>query len=186
MKRFVVVAAAIVLLCIVGVALQWRGRTTAELHPAKAAIEPPARIIESETASPSTASIIAPDEDATPAPNVVADRPRLLEATAAPAQIRAGEKNPALQSAYKSVREYQRVFHQNPVGNNTEITRTLAGKNPRSTSFLPASAKLNERGELVDAWDQPLFFHQISATNMEVRSAGADHVMWTPDDEILH
>jgi hypothetical protein len=70
------------------------------------------------------------------------------------------------------------------VGSNAEITRALAGKNPRAVRYLPASAHVNKDGELTDRWNQPLMFHQISGTIMEIRSAGPDHVMWTADDEV--
>jgi hypothetical protein len=42
--------------------------------------------------------------------------------------------------------------------------------------------RINARGELVDYWGTPFFFHQLSGTEMEIRSAGPDRVMWTVDD----
>lgn len=81
--------------------------------------------------------------------------------------------------------DYRRMFRENPVGNNAEITRSLLGKNPRELRFLPNQARVNSKGELTDRWDQPLFFHQISGTAMEIRSAGPDHIMWNQDDEVL-
>jgi hypothetical protein len=42
--------------------------------------------------------------------------------------------------------------------------------------------RINEKGELVDAWGTPFFFHQLSGSEMEIRSAGPDKVMWTDDD----
>ena len=35
---------------------------------------------------------------------------------------------------------------------------------------------------MVDGYGSPLFFHQISGREMEIRSAGADRKMWTFDD----
>lgn len=113
-----------------------------------------------------------------------ADRPRFVSG-AAPGQRRSGENNVALQHAQQGLRDYRQTFHQNPVGTNAEITRHLLGKNSRRTRFLPDAAHINSKGELTDRWDQPLFFHQISARLMEVRSAGPDHVMWNGDDEVL-
>ena len=46
-------------------------------------------------------------------------------------------------------------------------------------------ARVNARGELVDNWDTPYFFHQLSRTEMEIRSAGPDRRMWTADDLVL-
>ena len=91
----------------------------------------------------------------------------------------------ALQNATSALRDYQQVFHENPVGSNAEITAKLLGKNARNRRYLPVDAHINSKGELTDRWNEPPFFHQISATVMEVRSAGPDHVMWNADDEVL-
>jgi hypothetical protein len=37
----------------------------------------------------------------------------------------------------------------------------------------------------VDRWDTPYFFHQMSASHMEVRSAGPDKMLWTSDDIVV-
>jgi hypothetical protein len=34
----------------------------------------------------------------------------------------------------------------------------------------------------VDRWGEPLYFHAISRDRLEIRSAGPDKIMWTPDD----
>ncbi|MDB6020553.1 MAG: hypothetical protein JWQ04_410, partial [Pedosphaera sp.] len=72
----------------------------------------------------------------------------------------------------------------NPVGTNAEITSALNGNNPKQTVFIDPQAglRINGQGELVDAWGTPLFFHQLSGTEMEIRSAGPDKQMWTLDD----
>ncbi len=113
------------------------------------------------------------------------NRPHLAGKEVSPAQRKAAENDPQLQVAASSVRNYRVAFNQNPVGNNADITRILLGKNVRGINYLPADVRLNEKGELLDRWDQPLFFHQLSATVMEVRSAGPDHIMWNSDDEVL-
>jgi hypothetical protein len=124
------------------------------------------------------------DEDA-PSVSIVSDRPRFVAAVL-PAQRKAGEKDVDLQKASVSLRDYRKVFHQNPVGNNAEITRLLLGQNSKGARYLPDDAHLNDKKELTDRWGQPLFFHQVSATNTEIRSAGPDRKMWTADDEVLH
>ncbi len=45
--------------------------------------------------------------------------------------------------------------------------------------------RINAGGELVYSWGTPFFFHQLSATQMEIRSAGPDRVMWTADDLVV-
>ena len=84
----------------------------------------------------------------------------------------------------RAIRQYSSLFGGNPVGTNLEITRQLAGGNPKHINFLNAEAgmRVNGNGELVDPWGQPYFFHQVSSREMEIRSAGADGKMWTSDD----
>lgn len=82
-----------------------------------------------------------------------------------------------------TVRQYAEMFGGNPVGTNPEITRALNGDNPRHIIFLkPDGNRVNDNGELVDPWGTPYFFHQLSAQDMEIRSAGPDKLMWTSDD----
>ena len=85
-----------------------------------------------------------------------------------------------------TVRQYGAMFGGNPVGTNPEITRALQGDNPNHIDFLKADGnRVNSQGELVDLWGTPYFFHQLSGTEMEIRSAGPDRVMYTPDDLVI-
>ncbi len=83
-----------------------------------------------------------------------------------------------------AIRQYGSRFGGNPVGTNQEITKALNGENPKQVKFISAESglRINARGELVDYWGTPFFFHQLSGTEMEIRSAGPDRVMWTSDD----
>jgi hypothetical protein len=75
---------------------------------------------------------------------------------------------------------------EDPVGENSEITAVLTGRNPLGYAFIPGDCPaLNSRGELCDRWGTPYFFHQLSGQKMEIRSAGPDHRLWTVDDEVL-
>jgi hypothetical protein len=83
-----------------------------------------------------------------------------------------------------AIHNYNSAFGENPVGTNPEITAALMGKNPKQINFItPESGlRVNDRGELVDAYGTPFFFHQLSGQEMEIRSAGEDRKMWTFDD----
>jgi hypothetical protein len=83
-------------------------------------------------------------------------------------------------------RQFSSTFGGNPVGTNPEITRALNGGNPKQTQFIKSDSglRINSNGELVDAWGTPFFFHQLSAKEMEIHSAGPDRVMWTHDDVV--
>jgi len=86
-----------------------------------------------------------------------------------------------------TINQYGSMFGGNPVGTNPEITKALNGDNPRQVKFIKEEQglRINARGELVDYWGTPFFFHQISGTDMEIRSAGPDRVMWTADDLVV-
>jgi hypothetical protein len=74
----------------------------------------------------------------------------------------------------------------NPIGENSEITAALTGRNRLDFAFIPRNhPAINARGELCDRWGNPFFFHQLSGTQMEIRSAGPDGKLWTDDDRVL-
>lgn len=85
------------------------------------------------------------------------------------------------------IASYRSRFGENPVGNNAEITAALAGENPKSVNFLRSDdgLRINAQGELIDAYGTPFFFHQLSAKQMEIRSAGQDRKLFTFDDQIV-
>lgn len=84
-------------------------------------------------------------------------------------------------------RQYYLRFHENPVGDNAEITQALRGGNSKQANFLQEEdgMRTNARGELVDNWGTPFFFHSVSRSEMEIRSAGPDHKLWTNDDLVM-
>lgn len=84
-------------------------------------------------------------------------------------------------------RQYNQMFGGNPVGINSEITSQLAGDNPKHINFLNSEdgMRINDKGELIDPWGTPYFFHQLSGTDMEIHSAGPDKIMWTSDDLVV-
>lgn len=83
-----------------------------------------------------------------------------------------------------TINQYRSMFGENPVGTNPEITKALNGDNPKQARFIKEELglRINGRGELVDYWGTPFFFHQLSGTEMELHSAGPDKIMWTADD----
>jgi hypothetical protein len=98
------------------------------------------------------------------------------------------EPSIVLENMARAVRQYGTMFGGNPVGTNPEITSQLNGNNPKHINFInpEAGMRINEKGELVDAWGTPYFFHQLSGTDMEIHSAGPDRIMWTSDDLVSH
>ena len=89
-----------------------------------------------------------------------------------------------LENVLFALRDFRSALGENPVGTNAEITKALTCGNLKQVKVpLPPGNQLNENGELLDRWGTPYFFHQISGTEMEVRSAGPDRKMWTADDK---
>lgn len=79
---------------------------------------------------------------------------------------------------------YRHLFGAYPAGeNNSQFVNALLGANKTRVPLLPRDhPRLNSGGELVDAWGTPFFFHQNSHSSVEVRSAGADRLLYTDDD----
>lgn len=80
-------------------------------------------------------------------------------------------------------RDFATALGGNPVGTNAEITAALRGDNLKQLKLeLPAGSTVSPAGELCDPWGTPWFFHQLSASKMEIRSAGKDKQLYTEDD----
>ena len=80
-------------------------------------------------------------------------------------------------------RDYRLALSQLPTGTNAEITAALQGNNLRQLRLpIPENAHINAQGELCDAWKTPYFFHSISSSHIEIRSAGPDQIMGNADD----
>jgi len=86
-----------------------------------------------------------------------------------------------------AVQLYGHTFGGNPVGTNPEITSALNGNNPKQIKFLQPDSgmRINGNGELIDPWGTPVFFHQLSGSQTEIRFAGPDRKMWTSDDLVI-
>ncbi|MCU0749098.1 MAG: hypothetical protein MUF13_06070 [Akkermansiaceae bacterium] len=69
-----------------------------------------------------------------------------------------------------------------PLGANDEITRALTDKEALGNAALPANHPGIIDRQLMDRWGTPWHFHQQSADLIEVRSAGPDRRLFTPDD----
>lgn len=71
-------------------------------------------------------------------------------------------------------------FH---LGANEEFAAALLGKNKGKLAFVSAKSHVfNDKGQLVDRWQTPLYFHAAAQDRIEIRSAGPDRKMWTEDD----
>jgi hypothetical protein len=70
-----------------------------------------------------------------------------------------------------------------PLGANEDIANALRGRNKAKLRALPdGHPAFNDRGQIVDRWGTPLYFHARRRDQLDIRSAGPDREMWTPDD----
>jgi hypothetical protein len=111
-------------------------------------------------------------------------------AAGSPSQLEITNMPPetAIENMSRAIRQYGQMFGGNPVGTNPEFAKQLGGDNPKHINFISEDSgmRLDGNGELVDPWGTPYFFHQLSGSDTEVRSAGPDKVMYTSDDIVVH
>ena len=70
-----------------------------------------------------------------------------------------------------------------PLSANEDWAALFRGSNSIHERFLPENhPALNDKGQLIDRWGTPLFFHALGAGRYELRSAGPDRKLWTADD----
>jgi len=160
-------------------------RTTQKQRSANAAPTPTEgeEIIESENGG-GEATLAT---EAAPAPPKSVALASLAEPPAGPELAPGLTPMTVMENVRTTFRNYSARFGGNPVGTNQEITRMLNGANPGKTPLLQPEdgLQVNDRGELVDNWGTPFFFHQLSRTEIEIHSAGPDRKMWTSDDLVL-
>ncbi len=92
------------------------------------------------------------------------------------------EGRSAIEATTRMITAYHTRMGENPVGTNAEITKALLGGNPVHANFSQDAPTLNAKGELIDPWGTPYFFHQISGDHMQIISAGPDKILGTADD----
>lgn len=80
---------------------------------------------------------------------------------------------------------FRRVSGGNPAGDNADIAIELIGKSAEGT-FFPRNSHALRDGQILDRWGTPFWFHPVSASQMEIRSAGPDRRLFTPDDLVLN
>lgn len=71
-----------------------------------------------------------------------------------------------------------------PIGDDRDLARAFLGRNRDGLAFLPADSPAYDpaTGHLRDRWGTPYFVHPRAARDFEIRSAGPDQKLFTPDD----
>ena len=150
------------------------------LRLATPATQSPPAIVLADTSAAPVAVLAASLPDTSVSSTDTAHEPSLASAPKLPPAT-------VLENMRTAIRDYGSMFGENPVGNNAEITSALNGDNPKQAKFIQPDSglRINGKGKVIDPWGTPLFFHQISGSETEIRSAGPDKVMWTTDDLII-
>ena len=143
--------------------------------------QPPKRL---PATPPPNKSVVSPSTPESPSPSaLLPEQARVTEsaATVSPPQ----RVLDAIDNLEFTFRDFSNALGGNPVGTNAEITAALLGDNLKQIKLpIPEGSTRNVQGELCDPWGSPWFFHQLSGTKMEIRSAGPDRTLYTGDDFI--
>jgi hypothetical protein len=93
-----------------------------------------------------------------------------------------------LQIVAEFLETYARATGGQPIGENADITAALTGTQypGQKGRVFPQNHRALRNGQLIDRWGQPFWFHPNSGSSMEIRSAGPDRQLFTPDDVMLN
>lgn len=71
-----------------------------------------------------------------------------------------------------------------PIGDDRDLARALLGRNRDGLAYLPADSPAYDpaTGHLRDRWGTPYHVHPRAPRDFEIRSAGPDKKLFTPDD----
>jgi len=88
------------------------------------------------------------------------------------ANARTARLSADLDNLFAGLQQYKENVGTYPVGNNSQVAKSLMGHNPKNVIIL-ISRKLdmNDKGEFVDTWGTPLKIY-FSDSSVLVRSAG--------------
>lgn len=77
---------------------------------------------------------------------------------------------------------YRKTMSHMSIGSNEDLTAILTGGNPQNGVLFPADSPMIINGQIVDRWGSPYWIHPNSGARVEIRSAGPDKSLFTPDD----
>jgi hypothetical protein len=166
--KFLAALAAAILLLVVFLWRPWKDAPPAPPPAPPAVAHPPAPVVREIPPEPAVTPV--------PPPPPANDLSKL---TAEELQ----RVRDAIDNLELTLRDHAVALGGNPTGTNAEITAALLGDNAKQLKLeIPAGSAVNAAGELCDPWGTPWFFHQLSGTKMEVRSAGPDRELYSDDD----
>jgi hypothetical protein len=176
MRKFIAIGAFVLL---VASLLWWRAQSSTVIAPATQPTNSPSvrpnKPSQPQTIFPSDSSRETGNTPSETIDATIQQRPVVARDSAAQQQV---------DQVTFLLRDYRLALSQNPIGTNAEITAALLGNNLKQVRFEIPDGSAVKNNELCDPWGTAYFFHQISQSTMEIRSAGPDRAMWTNDDLI--
>jgi hypothetical protein len=77
----------------------------------------------------------------------------------------------------------QKQATDRPLSANEEWSAALRGQRPGTERWISDNSVIfDSKQRLIDRWNTPLHFHALGDKRWEIRSAGPDRKLWTPDD----
>ena len=103
-------------------------------------------------------------------------------------QLHAPDSSPErdLEIVAEFIQTYGKALGGNPIGDNADITAALTGTEGHKGRVFPPAHRSIRNGQLIDRWGVPYWFHPNSGNQMEIRSAGPDKQLFSPDDIVLN
>ena len=90
-----------------------------------------------------------------------------------------------IQLAFQDYLSFVKIDQRGPIGDNRDFVKALTGGNvQRVASIPPGHPRISEQKELTDRFGIPFAIHPLSSSAIEVRAAGPDKLLWTPDDQV--
>ena len=80
---------------------------------------------------------------------------------------------------------HQKAMKDSSFGDNADVTQALVGQSVQGV-WLPRQSPRIQDGRLLDRWGTPYWFHANTGSQVEIRSAGPDRNLFSPDDIILN
>lgn len=136
-------------------------------------------------ATPASSS---PQTDA-PAPKSQAEQARAGSPLAAKLNAPEGSAAQDVEIVRQLIHQYLTALQRNagpPIGDDRDLVRVLTGRNPLHLTVIPATnPAISPQGRLLDRFGTPFLIHPLSSRSFQVRSAGPDRKLFTPDDVVI-
>jgi len=173
--KFIIIATAVILAAVI---ILWPGRLPEPRQQITPAPQPPPAPQLSDLGKPADLFYVGPRT--TPVPEI--DAANLQKADQLNSPDHSVQED--LQIVAEFVDVLTRAGVNASIGDNADITAALTGTQyaGQKGHVFPRQHNAIRGGQLVDRWGMPFWFHNNGPGRLEIRSAGPDKQLFTPDD----